>query len=58
MRKKVEFEIKLIDFRTKKLGLKHEPKVQNTIPAGGTFNEIADALVRFKKSFLPKFKKR
>jgi hypothetical protein len=43
-----------IDFSTKRLGLEHNPKVLRTEDVGATLNEKAAAILKFRKSFVPK----
>lgn len=42
-----------IDFSSKKLNLVHSPKIQGTVTTNATVNEQGEALVTFRKSFLP-----
>lgn len=53
------FEIELIDFSKKRLGLTHNPKTLSTEHAqDSSFNAFGQALYKLRKSFIPKFKKK
>lgn len=44
------FDIALIDFRVKRLGLTHNPQISSTIAGAENINEISKAIIRWKKS--------
>lgn len=52
------FEVDLIVFENKRLGLTHNPRTESTIDLGATFNEKHKAISRWKFQFLPKLKKK
>lgn len=50
------FPIERIDFSVKRLGLTHNPRIKTTIE-GSSVNEISRAIIKWKKSLLPKVKR-
>lgn len=53
-----KFEIDLIDFNQKRLGLVHAPRSQSTEwDPDSTFTGFGKALLKLRKSFIPKFKR-
>lgn len=57
MRTTPHFPIERIDFQVKRLGLTHNPRIKTTIEGASCINEISKAILKWKKSLLPKAKR-